>query len=235
MSFISGPIASIVGADSSRSATNKQVDANLNAQQIDLKKYEEGRADQTPWREAGQNALQTLQQKIAAGPGDYKKSPGYDFRMGEGTKAINNSAAARGGAQSGAASKALTRFGQDYATGDYQNFLGNYYQSLAPLQSLAGQGMTTANASASNANNVGANMAQNAVNIGNAQAAGTMNASNAITGNLSNMSNAGVNNYMMYKYLNGANTGAASTYGMDTIEAANEAGMSVADYVSLFA
>jgi hypothetical protein len=178
--------------------------------------YEEGRADTAPWREAGKNALQTLQSKIAAGPGDYTKSPGYDFRLSQGVKALDNSGSARGSQLSGAQSKALTRFGQDYGTNDYQNFLSNYYQSLAPLQSMAGQGMTTANTSAAQGNQVGTSVGANMIAGGNAQAAGIMNANNAIVGNMSNASNQGVNNYMMYRYLNGAGNSAANLSGSES-------------------
>lgn len=210
MSFVSGIVGAVTGADASRSAANTQADASKDATQIQLQMYEEGRQDTAPWREAGENALKTLQDKIATGPGDYTKSPGYDFRLGEGVKVLDRSGSAKGNVLSGAQQKALTRYGQDYGTNDYQNFLANYYQSLTPYQSLAGQGMTTANTAATQGNQVGANIGANTINSGNAQAAGIMNANNAIVGNLSNASSAGVNNYMMWKYLNGAGAGASA-------------------------
>lgn len=94
-----------------------------------------------PWREAGTDALGKLQKKIDDGPGDMKKSPGYKFRLAEGQKAIERGAAARGGALSGSALKAGMKYGQEFATNDYDNFLRRYYDSMAPLERLSGQGM----------------------------------------------------------------------------------------------
>ena len=51
------------------------------------------------------------------------KTPGYDFRLNEGTRAIEGSAAARGGLYSGATMQALQNYGQDYATNAYENWL----------------------------------------------------------------------------------------------------------------
>lgn len=186
-----------IGSRASKSAANTQADAAANATNAELEMYYQGREDTAPWREAGESALNTLVAKVNAGPGDYTKSPGYDARLKEGTKAIERSAAARGGLLSGAAGKALTKYGQDYATNDYQNFLANYYNSLTPLQSLAGLGQTSANQSAVLANQTGQTIGQNTIAAGNAQAAGTINTANSITGNL----NSGINNYLTWKYM----------------------------------
>ena len=102
------------------------------------------RGDLEPWRKAGTDALGQLQTKISAGPGEFEASPGYQFRLGEGQKAIERGAAARGGALSGAAVKAGMRYGQDFATKDYDNFLRRYYESMAPLERMSGQGMEAA-------------------------------------------------------------------------------------------
>ncbi|MCD6162619.1 MAG: hypothetical protein J7K40_09435 [candidate division Zixibacteria bacterium] len=102
------------------------------------------RGDLAPWRKAGVDALGQLQTKIAAGPGEFEESPGYQFRLAEGQKAIERGAAARGGALSGAAMKAGMRYGQDFATKDYDNFLRRYYESMSPLERMSGQGMEAA-------------------------------------------------------------------------------------------
>lgn len=202
MSFISGPVGAILGSNASSDAANTQAAAANNATATQLQMFREGLEATKPWREAGKNALSTLQSRVNEGPGSFVKSPGYDFRLAEGEKAILRNAAATGGSQGGRTLKALTRFGQDYATNDYDNFLARYYQSLTPYQSMAGIGLTTASQAAAQGNAVGAQVGQNMMNAGNAQAAGIMNSSNAITGNLSNASSSGVNNYMMWKYLN---------------------------------
>jgi hypothetical protein len=204
-------VSGIAGTMASGSAADAQENASNTASSTELQKYEEGRADTAPWRDAGANALATLMQKINAGPGDYTKSPYYQTGLAEGEKAINRSAAAKGGLLGGRTLKDITRFGEDYALKDYQNWLGNYYQSLTPFQSVAGLGMTTANQSAANADQVGSQLGSNALYTGNAQATGSINQANAVTG----AANSGINNYLMWKYLNPGGTTAAgvSAYG----------------------
>ncbi len=97
-----------------------------------------------PWRTAGTDALGRLTEKITAGPGEFTTSPGYEFRLAEGQKAIERSAAARGSALSGATMKAATEYGQNFATADYDNFLRRYYESLVPDQTLADRGQSAA-------------------------------------------------------------------------------------------
>lgn len=105
---------------------------------------DEARGDLMPWRTAGTEALSTLQDKIATGPGDFEASPGYEFRKGEGTRAIESSAAARGGALSGRAIKEAARFNQGFASNEYGKFVDRFYQSLNPLQTMAGEGRVAA-------------------------------------------------------------------------------------------
>jgi len=200
--------------------------------------FDQSREDTAPWISAGKNALTSLQDKMAAGPGDFETSPGYQFRLEEGQKAIERGAAARGGLLGGAEQKALTRYGQNYATGDYDNFLRRYYDSLNPDQSLAGIGQSTATTAANQANALGSsvsnnlasyggnlgtslsnlgtsvgnsitsnanNLANMAISSGNAQASGSINQANAINGAVTGIANSagtGMNNYLMWKYLN---------------------------------
>lgn len=80
---------------------------------------------------------------------NFTVDPGYAFRLSEGMKALERSAAARGGLLSGATMKGLQRYGQDLASQEYQNAFNRYYAernaALNPLQSLAGVGQTSAN------------------------------------------------------------------------------------------
>ena len=50
-----------------------------------------------------------------------EEDPGYKFRLQEGLKAIRRGAAAGSGARGGATLKALTRFGQESASQEYQS------------------------------------------------------------------------------------------------------------------
>ena len=51
-------------------------------------------------------------------------SPGYEFRRREGERAIENAAAAQGTGRTGGAMKDLMRYGQDYASGEYDRAYG---------------------------------------------------------------------------------------------------------------
>lgn len=120
--------------------------------------------------------------------------PGYAFRLQEGQKALQRSAAAKGGLLSGGTAKAEQQYGQDYASNEYGNVynraLGEYQQrynifnqnqtnQYNRLASLAGVGQTTAQQLGS----AGQNFANSAGNIlqssGNAQASGINNAAAA--------------------------------------------------------
>lgn len=59
---------------------------------------------------------------------DFRTDPGYNFIRSEGQRGIQNSAAARGSALSGATLKALTRFNQGTADQQYQNAYNRYNQ-----------------------------------------------------------------------------------------------------------
>jgi hypothetical protein len=107
------------------------------------RQYDLTRADQQPWLQAGQTALNNLQD-----PNAFTTSPGYQFRLNEGMKAGNNAFAARGGAFSGNSLKALADYNQGAATSEY----GNWWNQQA---GLAGVGQTSANTLA----NVGQNYA----------------------------------------------------------------------------
>lgn len=140
----------------------------------------------------------SLLDKIQKGPGEYTESPGYQFRLGEGVKTMERGAAARGNVLSGAQQKDLTRFGQEYATADFDNFLRRYYDSLKPLQSMAGVGQTTASKGAQIGTNVGRSVGRNYLTAGQARASGYINQANVLSGAVGS----GVENYLMYNYLN---------------------------------
>ncbi len=223
MSVISG----IVGASASKSAANKQADAAREATDVQLQMFREGQEATAPWREKGKEALNTLAAKIAAGPGKFETSPGYEFRLGEGTKAIERSAAAKGGLFSGRVGMELQRYGQGEASKEYNNWLANYYQSLAPYQSLAGVGQTTAMEGSRAGNAIAANVGQNTLAAGQAAAGGDINRANALTGAM----NSGANNYLTWKYLNSRNpssttavSGYASGYDPELAAALAETG-----------
>lgn len=116
----------------------------------------------------------------------WQTDPGYEFRLGEGSRAIEGSAAARGGLYSGATMRDLQKYGQDYGSQEF----GNVYNRLAGVaQSGLGAAQMSGNASMQTAGNVG-----NALGaMGNAQAAGYIGQGNAWNNGIGNA--LGVLNY----------------------------------------
>lgn len=208
--------ATTQAAQTSANATKIASDANAAAQKYstDIQKqmYDQTRADQTPWRNVGVNALSRLQSGTAPGGelissypdqkkfalSDFTADPGYDFRLNQGISALDRSAAARGGLFSGAQGKALARYGQDYGSNEYQNAYNRYqneyqnnfnrYQTnqnnqYNRLASLAGLGQT-ANSALQSAGN------QYAGAAGNYAMTGAQNTGNLTMTNAANMGNA---------------------------------------------
>lgn len=120
------------------------------------------------------------------GTADFEVDPGYQFRLAEGMKALDRTAAARGGLLSGSTLKGAQAYNQGMASQEYQNafnrYTGEQTNQFNRLASMANLGQT-ANAASSAAGQNYANAAtntgmQNASNQGNAAlAAGNANAS----------------------------------------------------------
>lgn len=139
-----------------------------------------------------------------------KLTPGYQFRLQEGADLLEHSAAARGGLLTGATSEALTRYGQDYASGEYSNVynraLTEYQQNYNIFQqhqanqfnrlaSMSGMGQTAAGQlssagqfAAGNVSNIllgsAAQQGQSIQNAAAARASGYYQSANAITGGI---------------------------------------------------
>lgn len=201
-----GGAATMIG---SSQAANAQRDAAQTSSDTQRYMFNRQRADTAPWRDAGVDALK----RIDAGMGDFSRDfnmtdfqadPGYQFRMDEANKAIERSAAARGGLNSGATMKALTRYNQDYASNEFQrsrdNFNADRDRRFNRLASLAGIGQTAQG----QLNQVGMNAANqigsNQLAAGNATAAQHMANANAISGGIGS----GMNTWMQYQAMNQA-------------------------------
>ncbi|WP_025899046.1 hypothetical protein [Sneathiella glossodoripedis] len=180
---------------SNKSATNAQSSGNSKASKTLDAQYRQNREDYAPWRDIGRNALYATsalsgvsipgmsapqnQEIYNAAVGNFKASPGYQFRLAEGINALDKSAAARGRLRSGAHEKALVRFGDGMASAEY----GNYVNRLNALAGIGQQ--ATANTAALGAQNATA-QANLAVNNGNARASGYTNNARIINQGLQN-------------------------------------------------
>ena len=236
----------LIGASASKSAANKQANAATQAaqlqadmaqRQLDFQReaYQKQLEIQEPWRAAGVNALNRIEAREFNVPGEFQAKtalpgaftgqvnmqadPGYQFRLSEGLKALDRQAAARGGLISGSALKGAQRFGQDYASQEYQNAynraLTEYQSKVAQSQmgygreldaynaamqrsttgynrlaSLAGLGQTSVGQIGSAAGAYGSNVGNILGQSGAAQAAGITGAANAQAAGTVGMANA---------------------------------------------
>lgn len=129
------------------------------------------------------------------GAQDFEADPSYAFRQQQGLRGVESGAAARGGLLSGAALKAIQKYGQDLASQEYGNAYQrfnadktNKYNMLAGLVNT-GQGATNQLTNA--AGQLGQNNANAIIGAGNAQAAGQVGQANAWNQAIGQ----GINNY----------------------------------------
>jgi hypothetical protein len=181
-------------ASAAKDAAASTAAATNEATQLQREMFQQQRQDQMPWMEAGKTALNALipmatnYQKF--GMDQFQQDPGYAFRLAEGQKALDRSAAARGGLISGGALKAAGRYGQEMGSQEYMNAFNRYQTErnaqLNPLQSLANVGQTTANqlgaAGQNYASNVGNALINQGANVGNARMAGASAYGSALSG-----------------------------------------------------
>jgi len=202
-SAVIGGVASSNAAGTQAAAAGQASDAQLQASRESIaaqeRAFERQVALQEPFREAGMKGQNELMRLLGLSGDvnakdygtlarsftgqDMYKDPGYAFRLNEGIKALDRSAAARGGLLSGNQLRGVTQFGQDYATNEYQNAFNRYQAErsarLNPLQSLAGQAQSTANTLTNAAGSLGSGEAAALMAGGNAAAAGLIGAGNA--------------------------------------------------------
>lgn len=176
-----------IGANASRKAASTTAAASDRASELQREMFERQVELQEPWRKAGMNALAKLEplatEYTPFGMQQFQADPGYGFRMSEGMKALERSAAARGGLLSGATLKGIQRFGQDLGSQEYMNAFNRYQRErearLAPLQSLAGVGQTTAQTIGEAGRSYGTNVGN--IALGQAENAANANISRAST------------------------------------------------------
>lgn len=140
----------VVGGYMSNKEANKGNEASIDEQR---RQYDQSRQDQLPWLQAGTGALAQMQALNSGDFSSFKQSPDYQFSYDQGMQALDRSAAARGGLYSGGHSADAMKFGSGLAAQNYNTFYNR-------LQSMAGQGQTTAGSlqtlGQNVANNIGA-------------------------------------------------------------------------------
>jgi hypothetical protein len=173
--------ASIISGNKAAKAANNAAQQN---NQLQTQIYNQNKTTLTPFINSGTQAQGNINALLGLG-GDataannafntFQNSDGYQFRVGEGMRALNTGLASRGLIQSGAAIKEAEKLGQNYGSdefGRYLGYLGNQQGvGLSAANALAGVGTNYGNA-VSNNNNYAASATGNAAlntgaNIGN--------------------------------------------------------------------
>ena len=238
-------VGGLIGSSGQRQAASMQADAAAKAQELQKQIYDEQVARNQPFAQAGLTAQNRLMEFMGLGGNanaegygkyardfgmqDFQADPGYAFRLAEGQKALERSAAARGGLLSGATGKALLNYGQQAGSQEYQNAFNRYQTNRAnqlnPLGSLMTSGQAAVNNQASAAGNYGAQGAGSLMAGGQANAAGAMGVGNTWNNALGTMASTYQNqqnfnnwlnrNQMPYDYASsaGVNFLAPGTYG----------------------
>ncbi len=199
--FLIPAAASLIGGKmSSDAASDAAGQANAQNQRgLDLQRemFDEQKRLSEPYRQAGLTGQNRLMELLGLGGNtgatgygqyardfgmqDFQQDPGYQFRLGEGLKAMSRQAGARGGLISGQTMKGLEDYRQASASQEYGNAFNRYQTNrqnqLAPLGSLMSSGQAAAVGQAGQAGQYGANasnmLSQMGVNTGGATLAGS--------------------------------------------------------------
>lgn len=232
-----GTVASVgsglIASSGAKKAANAQVQASKDAQVANERMLERQIGLQEPFRQAGLTAQDQIMQllgiggdKTAEGYGSlakpfgteqFQQDPGYAFRQAEGMKALERSAAARGGLLSGGTLKGIQRFGQDLASQEYGNAFNRYQVErsarLNPLQSLMGSGQSATNVQTGNIGQSSQNEQANLMNAGQARASGYVGSANALGGALNSIGQAAASYPLLNAQIGYLNRGAAGGVG----------------------
>jgi hypothetical protein len=133
--------------------------------------------------QAPQQAPQPAAQGQAGNMSRFFASPDYQFRRDEGQRGIGNSFAARGGAASGNALKALSEFNGNLASGEFNNYTNRLFR-------MAGMGESATNQTAQAGNQYAQGYGQSQQAQGDARASGVLGVAGSIMGGLGGMAGA---------------------------------------------
>lgn len=195
-------VASLGNLGGSIYSGKNQAKAQREANDLQRQIYQEQVAAQEPWRQAGLGALSDLR-SLMSDPSSIENSAAYQFRLGEGQKALERNLAARGGTLGGGALKELTRYGQGMASDEFTNQFNR-------LASIAGLGQSATNTIGSYAGNYGNNAAEGLTALGNIKASSYLGGASALS--------SGIGDYMNYNLMR-------DVYGVDSPQPQRSSGM----------
>jgi hypothetical protein len=243
---------SLISANASKSAASQQAAADQQAAAIQTQEFNQNQANLAPYNAAGQanlglysNFYQTSADQLgqtynnanshipqAMTEANLIQTPGYQFNLSQGLRAMQNSSAARGLGVSGAALQGAGTYATGLADSTYQNQFNNqntiyndYLQQanlkqnqLNTIYNQIGAPVTLGENAAAMAGNSGttgaANIGNALTNAGIAQSAGTTGSANALSSGLSSAGNSTANGLQYLGLMNalqGNNNGTPST------------------------
>lgn len=128
---------------------------------------------------------------------NWQTDPGYQFRLDEGMRALERSAAARGVLASGGTMRGALRYAQDYASNEYQRVFDR-------IATIAGRGQSAASQASNVVVNTGQGVGNALINAGESRASGYIAQGNA-------WANAASQGAMLYGYMNAGRNAPIST------------------------
>jgi len=196
----SSVVGGALSSRGARKAAQAQQQAADQAAQVQREIFQKQTELAEPFRQAGISSQNELMRLLGIGgdaaaadygmltrgyrPEDMQMDPGYAFRLSEGQKALERSAAARGGLLSGSMLKGAQRFGQEMGSQEYMNAFNRAQAQLGTrlgtLGSLYGAGQAAAQQVAGQAGQMGTNVGNLMMSGGQARASGYMGQANAL-------------------------------------------------------
>lgn len=210
-----GSVASgMIGSSAAEKAAQEQAAAAQQAAQMQMQMFQQTQANLSPFVQAGQGGTQALQRLTGTNPGgnpltapltkpfaptmeQLAQTPGYQFVLDQGLKSTQNSYAAQGLGQSGAALKGAANYAEGLAGTTYQSQFQNYlaqnqqiYGMLGGLSSLGENAAAMTGSQGLQASGAAGNFLTSGAA---ASAAGTVGSANSLISALSGISGAGSN------------------------------------------
>lgn len=214
--------SALIGSSAASSAADEQLQAAQLASQTTMSMFNTEQKNLAPFMNAGTSALSALQGLTGTDAGgngmgaltqpfqptmqQLESTPGYQFTLQQGQQATQNSYAAQGLGQSGAAQKGAAQYAENLASTTYQQQFSNYLSQNQQIYNMLGGLVQTGEGAATNTANMGMQATAQSNNYltsgAAAGAAGTIGSANALAGGISGATGA-LGNYALLSQLSG--------------------------------
>lgn len=181
MGLIGDIAGAIIGSNASKKASKAQQKATDKGIAEVSREYDLGRADLEPWRTAGGKAIGQGFDMLQPGY-DYTASPGFEFRLHEGLRGVESSAASKGILNSGGTLKGIDRYAEGLAAQDFNDQFNR-------TMSVASGGQQAATNTANMGQQAGRSIADLLTQAGNAKASGYIGSANSWLSGINNFDN----------------------------------------------